>query len=706
MSIVLRCIFGYFFVFVCCPLAVGKVYVNLPEYPSLNPAGSKIVFSWRGDLWKVSSKGGQAVRLSNDPGGGLRSAWSRDGKRIAFESICDGVPNLYLMNADGTGIRRITKTGRTCLLSGFGVDEKGQEGLTFSSFLEGGRDPSPRPYFISVKGGGARPLHGGFGDSPSISPNGGWVAFTGEGAGRTQRHSQGIDSLDVWLFNRKNDSFIQVTQWKGYDGKAKWGDSRTLFFLSSRKFNCVNLYRTVIGGSPMRVTSFNQNDIQDYSISADGNTAVLMVGNTLYTLDLRKQNAKPLPLKIYVNKGVKVRLPTGSRIISYRKYYDNKAFPYRFGMRKNRAVNGGPPSSPANPIVKKKTVNINNAPVSSGNKGTFQRIPKPNYSQQYKKGFIEENKTENYRDRFESGNYRKNWASNSSKNRQSRIRSKLNDRENPSERSNRPKQNLENQSNRDQQPSLQKPPTPLWRQGYKWLPPKQYASNQPLRISKSLIPLSGQYAAPLTIQSASDRNNMDQPGEQPLSINRDGDDMPKHTHQSVVDLTQTNPPADSTAAKGDALPQSSPAGSHANERTTTRSAKEQTGGGKTVSSAQRLTRNGDSLFERRLYDKAASQYESAMIHAPGDKDIAIRAALSRFAARQYSKAGGTLKKAIGENPDYERLSEITRDLYPSPKNFKLHLSWFSHSKKNRNDSNVEFLDRALSKVKIPDREKQ
>src|SRR5207253_1425900 len=80
--------------------------VDLPRYPSINPDGSQIVFTWRGDLWKASSKGGFAERLTSHPLDDLASAWSRDGKRIAFSSTRAGGGNFFMMNADGTGIRQ------------------------------------------------------------------------------------------------------------------------------------------------------------------------------------------------------------------------------------------------------------------------------------------------------------------------------------------------------------------------------------------------------------------------------------------------------------------------------------------------------------------------------------------------------------------------------------------------------------------------
>ena len=44
-------------------------------------------------------------RLSNV---GRGPAWSPDGSRIAFESFRDGQSEVYVMNADGSGLTRLS----------------------------------------------------------------------------------------------------------------------------------------------------------------------------------------------------------------------------------------------------------------------------------------------------------------------------------------------------------------------------------------------------------------------------------------------------------------------------------------------------------------------------------------------------------------------------------------------------------------------
>jgi Tol biopolymer transport system component len=54
------------------------------------------------------SSGGEPVRLTNAPRANAEPAWSPDGSMLAFASFRNGRPDIYTINADGTGERRLT----------------------------------------------------------------------------------------------------------------------------------------------------------------------------------------------------------------------------------------------------------------------------------------------------------------------------------------------------------------------------------------------------------------------------------------------------------------------------------------------------------------------------------------------------------------------------------------------------------------------
>ncbi len=276
--------------------------VDLPRYPSISPDGSRIVFSWRGDLWMVAAQGGVATRLTVHPGDDLRSAWAKDGSRVAFTSSRNGYTNIYLMNADGSDIRQVTDSDGTCALSSFGIDDEGNEVITFSSNFEGDAYRDYRPYMVSSAGGDLIRIHDAFGSYPIISPDGNRVAFSRGGYyTRGRRHYQGPEAANVWTYDRETGEFSQLTDWDGTDDRARWGGPRTLLYLSDRELNCVNLFRmsaTEGQATSARVTSFGEHDVQEFDVSADGSVAVLSVWNTLYILNLDDPGAQPVPLDI------------------------------------------------------------------------------------------------------------------------------------------------------------------------------------------------------------------------------------------------------------------------------------------------------------------------------------------------------------------------------------------------------------------------
>lgn len=283
------------------PVSAAGNGVDLPRYPSISPDGTQIVFSYRGDLWKADARDGQALRLTAHPGDDLRSAWSRDGNLIAFDSDRDGFSNLYVMNADGSEPRQVTRVDRDLALTGFGVDAAGEPVLTCTASLEADFFRSTRPYLVALEGGDLQRLHGAFGSEALVSPDGQRIAFTRGGSSWSRRGYRGSDNRNVWVFDRPDATFRRLTDWTGNDGQAKWLGDGSILYLSDRELDTVNLYRMDAAqgdGSSRRLTGFDGRDVQSFDVSADGSRVVLAAWDELYTLDLRNPQAMPEPLGI------------------------------------------------------------------------------------------------------------------------------------------------------------------------------------------------------------------------------------------------------------------------------------------------------------------------------------------------------------------------------------------------------------------------
>ena len=295
--------------------------VDLPRFPAISPDGSTIVFSWRGDLWKVPSRGGEAIRLTAHPGDDLGSAWSPDGSRIAFESDRDGYTNLYLMSPDGTDVRQVTAFDARMSLVGFGTDDGGKPVLSFSAALEPELYRAPRPYRVPLEGGPAERMLGAFGSEAATSPDGRKVLFTRGDSSWNRRHYLGPDNRDVWVFDRSDGSYRRLTTWTGNDGKARWLGNDTVLFLSDRDGQTVNVFTMPLATGEVDarpLTAFRGQDVVDYDVSADGGSLVVQVWDAMHLLDLRDPSAQPVRLAVTASEdeGDRVELRDAGRSVS------------------------------------------------------------------------------------------------------------------------------------------------------------------------------------------------------------------------------------------------------------------------------------------------------------------------------------------------------------------------------------------------------
>lgn len=75
---------------------------------ALSPDGRTLIIDLQGSLWRLPAAGGAASRISEEYLDARQPAWSPDGQRVAFQGYADGVWHIYVMNADGSGVRALT----------------------------------------------------------------------------------------------------------------------------------------------------------------------------------------------------------------------------------------------------------------------------------------------------------------------------------------------------------------------------------------------------------------------------------------------------------------------------------------------------------------------------------------------------------------------------------------------------------------------
>ncbi len=134
----------------------------------------------------------QPAPVANYRGSNSAPAWTPDGRQLAAVLTKDGGSQIYLMNADGTNLRRITFSGGIDTEPFFTPD--GQ-----SIYFTSDRGGSPQIYRMPVSGG--EPVRisfeGDYNVSPRVSPDGKTLAYISRVSGRFQLMAMDLESKQV-----------------------------------------------------------------------------------------------------------------------------------------------------------------------------------------------------------------------------------------------------------------------------------------------------------------------------------------------------------------------------------------------------------------------------------------------------------------------------------------------------------------------------
>ena len=268
-------------------------------YPSINNNGSKIAFSYQGDIWTVSSSGGKAERITEHEGIETSSVWSPDGNKIAFNSERFGNSDIYVADASGGVPLRLTYHS-----AGDEVASWSNSGKIYFTTRRNYNSVewSPEIYTASPNGGTPERALDAFGYDPAESPDGRFIAFTKGDCRIPREEYRGSANRDIWLYDTKDKKYIQLTDFSGNDYSPEWGGERTLYYISSSSGK-YNVHKISLGANGEKlnesaVTTFTDDGVRNFSVSGNGNRLVLEKDMNLYTINSDGTNLNRLSIDV------------------------------------------------------------------------------------------------------------------------------------------------------------------------------------------------------------------------------------------------------------------------------------------------------------------------------------------------------------------------------------------------------------------------
>jgi len=281
----------------CCAAAhdAAGLEARMPRHPAPSPDGNLIAFSWQGDIWVVSSRGGRARRLTAHPAADRHPVWSRDGAWIAFASDRHGNMDVFVMPADAAAPpRRLTHASADDIPADFHPD--GGRVLFTSRRDESVRN-SPAFYLVPLEGGTPALAQSALGLTGAYPPDGKSLVFVRGKTPWWRSGYSGSGSREIWQ-RTEDGSYERLTDLDGDVDCPSWlPDGRLLVLaaLGGRK----NLHLLGRDGdiSP-GLTDHEGSDVRYPRASADGTLAAYEFEDAVWTLALPAGRPRKLEIEV------------------------------------------------------------------------------------------------------------------------------------------------------------------------------------------------------------------------------------------------------------------------------------------------------------------------------------------------------------------------------------------------------------------------
>ena len=294
----------------------------------ISPDGTKIAFTYKGDIFIVPAEGGKAVQITTNPAYDSEPIWTPDGKNIVFSSYREKSKDIYMVSAEGGAPKRLTThTGNETPLE---IMKDGSILFTANILQDAQYGDFPgtsQLYKVGPEGGKPVQVTSLPVSNISISEDEEglhviYEDYKGYEDALRKHHTSSV-TRDIWRYIPEagdkefritgNGQFSRLSGFKGEDRNPVFIPGTKKYYYLSEEDGTLNIYATELSGNakPQQITTFKGNPVRYLSVAQDG-TLCFSYNGELYTM---KNGSQPKRVEISIVTD-QIESPVQDRTIS------------------------------------------------------------------------------------------------------------------------------------------------------------------------------------------------------------------------------------------------------------------------------------------------------------------------------------------------------------------------------------------------------
>lgn len=290
---------------------MGMISISMAEdnpkwlrYPAISPDGSKIAFTYKGDLYLVPTAGGKATQLTLHQAHDFMPVWSKDGKQIAFASDRYGNFDVFVMDAEGGQANRLTYHSNDEMPYSFSADNQSVIfGGVRQDLAEHRQYPTgsqPELYQVPAKGGRVDQVWTIPSEYVQVSKDGKRMVYHDKKGGENEWRKRHLSAItrDIWMYDASSNTHKMITSFAGEDRNPVFAPNGNDIYYLSEENGSFNVFKTNLDNPSQKqaLTSLKDFPVRFLTIAENGTMSFSYDGE-LYTF---REGSQPQKVEVSI----------------------------------------------------------------------------------------------------------------------------------------------------------------------------------------------------------------------------------------------------------------------------------------------------------------------------------------------------------------------------------------------------------------------